>query len=108
MAELAHQNGHVGCHRPLGVRRMVARRGWLGGRAVPPQVRTDDAEARVHELRCYAMPGGPRAGVPVEKQHGRGIAAEADVELRVADVDICDGEPREHDYDFSSGKSASL
>jgi len=53
-SELPHHGDDIGCHRPLGVRRMVGQRGRATAVAVAAQVGADDREPL----------GEPRRNVP--------------------------------------------
>jgi hypothetical protein len=100
VAERAHHRDDVAAHRAVGVGLVVRRRGRAAGRAVAAQVRADDGVA-AREQRRHAMPGGVRARMPVQEDHGRPVAAVAHADRRLVSVDALQREPvEEHGSDI--------
>ncbi len=86
VAEAPHQGDAVAGHGPLRVGLVV-----LGGRGL--RRASVASEVRAHhrvlagEERRDAVPGGVRARVPVQQEHGRARPAVTDTELGLADVE---------------------
>ena len=86
-AELAHEPDLVGGHRPLGVRRVVGRRGGAGRVAVPTQV-GEDHRVPVGEPRRDAVPHDVGLRVAVQQQDRRAVTTHLGVDARPVDVDV--------------------
>ncbi len=67
---------------------MIRPRWRRGGAAVAAQVRTDDGVPGRDQQRRDGMPGGMRAGMPVQQYHWRAVTPDADPQPHVVVVDI--------------------
>lgn len=94
--EPTHESQDVGRHRAL--RRLGVVGPGRGRRraAVPAQVGHDDRAPPLGEQRRDPVPGGAGARVAVEQHDRRPLPAVTDVDARLADLDVVDGESFEH------------